>query len=155
MSDQINRGTPVNLTLGSFVGTVATAVVASIAACWAIVSFTSTGLRDDVSAIRASLSTLQGSDKDNALNIKQAELDFTRQVDSLNVNLTSFGTKFDSVNKSIDRLSDQMAIVQKQVSTPPVSFNPTALVQTLKKAGLDGKTIVVVPYDAGAVPAAQ
>jgi hypothetical protein len=143
----------VQLGIGQLIGAVGTVLFLGTAAFWAVASFANSGLRADVSAIRSTLATLQGSDKDNAVNIKQTEVDSTKQIGALNVTLAtfnakmdSFGMKVDGVTKSIDQLSGQMDMMQKRIAEPQeVTFNPEAVVQALKKAGVPERNIVIVP----------
>ncbi len=142
------------MTVGQLVTSAAAILAVGVGAFWALASWTSAGLRDDVSAMRTSLATLQGSDKDNAVNIKQAELDFTRQIGALNVTLATFGGKVDQVNTAIADLSQQIHGYQKQVSFSQRSgVEPKDFIEMLRKAGIDGKNIIVVPYPAALPPA--
>lgn len=60
-----------------------------------------------------------------------------------------FSAKLENVNKSIDGLAAEMAGMQKQLAArQPVAFDPEGLAADLKKAGVEGKSIVVVPFDA-------
>ena len=154
MSIHIGGSTPVQLTVGQLFATVVALLAAGIGAFWAIADFSNASLREDVSAIRATLGTLQGSDKDNALNVKQSEVDFTRQLGALNVSLVQFGgkvdllsAKFDAVDKSMQLLSGQIDTVRRQLAAPRgTPFDPEALAAALKKAGYEGKVVVLVPY---------
>lgn len=140
------------VTLGRLVGGIFGLTVLLIAAFWAVATLSTSGLRDDVSAIRSTIGSLQGSDKDNALNIKQAEIDFTKQVSSLNVTLVAFttkvdafGAKIDTMSRSFDQLSEQMASVEKQLgSREGAAITPESIATALRKAGYDGKSPVVV-----------
>ena len=125
MSTHVSGTTPVQLSIGQLIGAVAALLVAGIGGFWVIADFASAGLREDVSAIRSTLGAPQGSDKDNALNIKPTELDFTRQIGALNLSLTQFGAKVDGLSAKLDAvdasargLSGQIESVGRQVIQP-------------------------------------
>jgi len=105
MAGHVSGTTPVQLSIGQLTGAVVALLAAGIGAFWFVADFTSTGLRQDVSAIRATLATLQGSDRDNALSIKQAELDFTKQIGALNVTVALLGAKVEGLGAKLDALN--------------------------------------------------
>lgn len=153
MNTHINGKTPVQLPLWQLVSGAVGLLVTGVIAFWALASWTSEGLRHDVTDIRDTLKGLQGSDKDNAINIGKAQIDFTKQVGDLNVTLAKFGDKvdvfsgkLDTVNQSIDRLSGQIDTVRQQIAArQTVTVNQDMLIEALQKAGLNGQKIIVLP----------
>jgi hypothetical protein len=160
MADTIGESTSVHITLGRLLWGLGSLVVLGVAAFWGVAALATTGLRDDVGAIRASVSTLQTSESANAVNLKQAEVEFARQIAALSVTLATFGGRFDAfggmvdaVSKSFDQLSDQIAALHQELNRRQSgAIDPDAVVQALTKAGIDDKRIILVPYDASSTP---
>jgi hypothetical protein len=154
MSASIDGKTPVVLTMRQVVSAVAAVLVVGIGAFWALASWSSAGLRDDVTQIRKTLEALQHSDNGNALNIKQAEIDFSRQVDTLNLTLTKFdgrmdllGSKLDTVGRSMDQLQAQMVRLQR-----PASIDIRSLTKALGQIRSNADIIVLPLSPSGSEP---
>lgn len=152
MSASIDGKTPVVLAMRQALGAAATILVVGIGAFWALASWTSADLRDNVSEIRKTLEAVQGAG--NALNIKQTEVDFTKQVGALDVTLANFGgrmevfgTKVDAMSRSMDQFQSQMAEMQKEPAVSrPRRLDVKSLAETLAKVGVNGKNIIIIPY---------
>ena len=114
-------------------------------------------VRTDVTAIRhdiTSVSTaLQGSDKNNALDIMRSEQGLSQQIGQLRTDMASFtasvtsvSLKFDAMNKSIDGLSGQIEGMQKAFANRPADFDPDKLRAIVKEYG--GQVIFLAPVPA-------
>ena len=109
---------------------------------WAVISTITGGLRGDVQAIRGDVSNIQ-----TALSGLQGKdlADLKVQMAGFTAGVTSVSLKFDTMNKSMDGLSGQIADMKRELASRPAAIDPDQLRNAIKEYGVDARVIVLVP----------
>jgi hypothetical protein len=148
----ISLNTPVHMTVKH----VFIVIGLSVGALWAIFALTTSGLRDDVSAIRGSLDRLQLSDKSGAVHVGDVENKLSTQIGELRTDIAALSVNIKSLQSSMAAFSGQLRDVQKWILARQVAYNDPKtfelFAERLKKAGLDQNKFVVVPLSPTTVP---
>lgn len=117
-AEPIHSATPVSLTVMQL----GVAVAFLLGGGWAIIQLTTSGVRDDLTAIRQSLLALQTSDKDGARRIGDTDLKLSLEISGLKSAISGldsriqvFSNKLDGYDKSVTSLTGQMAEFQKEM----------------------------------------
>lgn len=149
----IDGNTPVTLTMKQLLVTVGAGVGLLCAGLWAVLTVTTGGLRDDVSVIRQAAQTLQVSDKETALRLRESENKLADQIAGLRTDLVAFSGRFDATNANVVALTRRMDDFQKQLASRQAALNdPSALSAFADKikgftASKDA-SVVIVPFTA-------
>jgi hypothetical protein len=141
---EIEGNTVVALTMKQVITGIGALVLLGLGGIWAILNFTVGGLREDVGHIRNSIESLQASERDDALRIRDAENKFSLQMADLGNKITLLSVKMDAVNASVTVLSAKLDEAQKQPSILDPKY-AAFFVDQLKKAGLDDQKVIIVP----------
>ena len=122
----ISAGTPVTLTVGQFLGGLATIAVTGIGAVWVVGEFQTGGMhddmssiRDDIKSIRTSIGNLQGADKDSVIRLDGTAEKLSAQIAELTKQLAVFGGRLDVANTSVTFLSKQLDNLERSPKLPP------------------------------------
>src|SRR5689334_16450052 len=121
------------------------AVMALLGGAWGLLQWTTSGLREDVSAIRQSV---QAVDKEGVRRAGEADVKLASEIGLLRTSIASldgrigvFTTKLDVVDKSNTELANQMQDLRKQLASRQATWSdPKSLqsfVTSLKNSGLD------------------
>jgi hypothetical protein len=158
----VSSSTPVQLSMGQFVGGLIGIALFVIGVGWGMVSFGTGAIRDDVGNMRTDLNsirtsleaattTFKNADKDGILRMGEAERRLADQIAGLRTDLVGLRSDLSSTTRTMTTFRDQLGEFQKQMQIRQVSFNDPKVMQNfaeaLKKAGADGSKIVIVPID--------
>src|SRR4051794_3800811 len=91
---------------------VAALIVLGGAVLWAVLAFTVGGIRDDVSAIRATNQSLQAADKEGAIRIRETENKLVEQMGSMRVSMADLSGKLGTVGVAMTGLSGRIDDLQ-------------------------------------------
>jgi septal ring factor EnvC (AmiA/AmiB activator) len=156
VATHIDGDTRITLTMTQLI----LAILALLGGAWGLLQWTTSGVREDVSAIRQSV---QASDKEGVRRAGEADVKLANEIGLLRTSIASldgkigtFATKLDVVDKSSTELATQMQDLRKQLAyrqaiwTDPKSLQ--AFATALKNSGIDEQRIVIVPFDGTVVP---
>lgn len=162
MSNVDNTGSAAAISASTTVQLSMTQLLVGIAGlvggAWLVFSTTTAGLRDDVGAIRQSISSLQAGEKDGIRQVGATDQKLTGEIAALRVaivgldgRVVGFDNKLDGLSKSMGQLTSQLGDVQKQLSVRQASHfdqkSLEALSAVLKGKG-DDRQIIIVPMNA-------
>jgi TolA-binding protein len=124
---------------------------------WAVLAFTITGMRDDVSAIRTSIQGLQTADKEGAVRIREGETKLIEQIGGLRTQITGLSGKLDSVTGTVSTLTAQIIDVQKRLAARQAAWDDpkstaafaSYLTDAIKQQGVDKTNVFLVPIGTG------
>ncbi len=150
----VTGATQVTVTLSQLIWAVSCLSAVVIASVTGITAYATGGIKDDVGLIRASVQesakALQTSDKDGILRLRDSESKLAEQISGLRTDIVALRGDLSSTNKSLGGLGSQLSEFQKQGFLRQASFSDPkvvdALIDGLKKAGIDGK-VVIVPLE--------
>lgn len=146
----VDSETKIVLSMKQLLSAIAGLVLLGGGVLWTVLTFTVGGIRDDVSAIRASTQTLQVADKDGAVRVRETENRLADQISGLRVSIAELSGKLGIFSVSMNNLSGRVDDLQKQVvSRQSALRDPQAtgrFIADLKKAGLSDEKIVFVPF---------
>ena len=95
---------------------IATLLAGGGAVLWGVLSFTISGLRDDVSSIRTDIGKLQESSATAPTRLSEAQLALSKDISGLRVDIESFRGDFKVVRVSLDDIGAKIDSLVKQPS---------------------------------------
>jgi hypothetical protein len=158
----VSSSTPVQLSMGQFVGGLLGIAGFVLVVGWGMVAFGTGAIKDDVGNIRTDLNSIktsletstkafQNADKDGILRLGESERRLADQIAGLRTDLVGLRSDLSSTTKTMTTFGSQLAETQKQMQLRQVSFNDPRMIENLaaalKKAGVEGGKIVIVPLD--------
>lgn len=150
----VHADTPVVITMKALLAGVVGFLLVGGAVLWAVLTFTIGGVRDDVTAIRNSVSGLQTAvqttDKGAIERSNEINSRLTDQIQGLRTDFVKYSERFDGLsrnleatNKSIFVLGTRIDKLQAQLASASDPKQAQAFAEYLKK--YSGKDIAILP----------
>ena len=106
--NQIGGQTNVVIPMSQLLKVVAAFVVASGLVLWTVLTFTISGMRDDISGMRSDIHDLTKSVQDAPKQLSEAQMALTKDIGDLRSDLKIFKDQLSYVQVSVDGLSNKL-----------------------------------------------
>jgi hypothetical protein len=150
MPAPVTSATYISITMGQALAGAVALVATVIGSVFTVTTLAVGSIKDDVGLIRTSVQAFQTADKDGILRLRDSETRLAEQIAGLRTDLVGLRGDLGLTNKTISGLGSQLSDFQKQGFLRQTSFSDPkvmeALIDGLKKAGIDGK-VVIVPIE--------
>lgn len=131
-------------------------VATTVLACWGLLSWSASGLRDDVKEIR---NTVTANDKAGAKALFDAQTALSGQIGQLNITLMGFNQKMDTyaaslnaatqkvegMTKSVDVLATRLDGIEKRIPSTQASWNVQPIIDAINKTAGSNDRLIIVP----------
>jgi hypothetical protein len=148
-ASMVGWNTPVQLSVGKIITAVISGCITLCLGFWAIAAFTVGGIREDVSAIRKDVGTLQSASVDSINRANDISAKLNDQIAGLRIDFTKLSDRLDGLSGKIDNLNTSITKFQSQLNVTYAAWRDPKFVQefadNLKKAGIAGP-VVIVPF---------
>jgi hypothetical protein len=154
----IGGDTVIQLTMKQLIWGIGVVLVGGAGLAWLVFGQITSGVREDVGAIRQSIQALQTGEKDGIRRVGETDTKLSTAIAELRVaiqgldgRIAAFDGKLDMLNKSMSTVLVDLTNMQKQLAARQAALNDPknfdAFATKLSNLKFSDKNVVVVPYE--------